>query len=387
MSKKMVRSSYIFILSIAILSLLFPQEDAFSQEATATSEPLVETLTPTPTEQPTKQGEQPPTETATALPSETPTENPTLTATQEEKSPTETVTSLPSNTPTAVPTLTETQAEEEEPVIEGAAARAQGLFVQSRGDNQLDQMDMYNPAIIRSRFVEVRFDLLGDLRDRDVDHDVAITETIELNLFDDAVYTAELDRVDGDMVSGYVWVGHIPGEWGSTVTLAVHESGIMSGTIITIGGVYEIRLHQSGGHVIHQIDQSVYREAEPQNDFDGGSGEQDTADAVADSDETGDTIDVLVVYTDGARRYEGGTAAMHALIDNAISTSNTTYGNSGITQRLRLVHRAEVYYTETGSMGTDLNRLENSSDGHMDDVHTWRDIYSADTVLLITKRA
>ncbi len=49
--------------------------------------------------------------------------------------------------------------------------------------------------------------------------------------------------------------------------------------------------------------------------------------------------------------------------------------------QLRLVHRAQVNYTETDP-STDLGRLWRTADGYMDEVHQWRDMYGADIVSL-----
>ena len=40
---------------------------------------------------------------------------------------------------------------------------------------------------------------------------------------------------------------------------------------------------------------------------------------------------------------------MQSLIDLAIANANTAYANSGVTQRVRLVHTQEVNYTESGA--------------------------------------
>ena len=74
---------------------------------------------------------------------------------------------------------------------------------------------------------------------------------------------------------------------------------------------------------------------------------------------------------------------MEALINLAVEETNTAFANSQISPRLRLVHMAEVNYTETGNMGTDLSRLRGKTDGYMDEVHAWRDAYAADQVSLI----
>jgi hypothetical protein len=97
------------------------------------------------------------------------------------------------------------------------------------------------------------------------------------------------------------------------------------------------------------------------------------------------TIDVLVVYSPAARAAAGGAAAMNALVDLAIVETNASYAGSGITQRLRLVYKGEIAYTESGDFLTDLNRLTGTADGYMDDVHALRNTYGADLVSLIVE--
>jgi hypothetical protein len=95
-------------------------------------------------------------------------------------------------------------------------------------------------------------------------------------------------------------------------------------------------------------------------------------------------VDVMTVWTPAARQAAGGTNSMLALIDLAIAEMNLALGNCDAGLSVRLVHTAETNYVESGSMGTDLSRLRNKFDGHMDEVHALRDAYGADTVKLIT---
>ena len=97
------------------------------------------------------------------------------------------------------------------------------------------------------------------------------------------------------------------------------------------------------------------------------------------------TIDLLVVYTTAARREAGGTAQMEAKIDLLIAETNQAYVDSGANQRLVLVAREEVNYTETRNPGEDFSRLRDASDGYMDEVHTIRDRAGADLVHLIAQ--
>ncbi len=94
------------------------------------------------------------------------------------------------------------------------------------------------------------------------------------------------------------------------------------------------------------------------------------------------TIDIAVVYTPAAREAAGGTAGIEAELDLWIAQTNEAYAASGVQQRLALVGRSEVPYTETyGSR--DVRRLADPSDGYLDEAHTLRDEAGADLLHLI----
>ena len=96
------------------------------------------------------------------------------------------------------------------------------------------------------------------------------------------------------------------------------------------------------------------------------------------------SIDIAVFYTPAARRIAGGSAGMEAAIDLMIAETNQTYVDSGVNQRLVLVARQEVEYTESSVHAQkDLDRLASATDGHMDRVHAIRDQAGADLVHLI----
>ena len=96
------------------------------------------------------------------------------------------------------------------------------------------------------------------------------------------------------------------------------------------------------------------------------------------------TIDVAVLYTPAAREAAGGAAGIEAEIDLWIAETNEAYAASGVQQRLALVGRSEVAYTETyGSR--DVRRLADPSDGYLDEAHTLRDEAGADLVHLIVR--
>jgi len=98
----------------------------------------------------------------------------------------------------------------------------------------------------------------------------------------------------------------------------------------------------------------------------------------------GSRIDVLVAYTDDARRDMGGTNQILTRIDLSIAASNRAYDNSGIGFQLHLVHTVEFDYDEdTSTYGTHLTRLRERNDGYIDEVHDLRDQYGADIVTMM----
>ena len=99
------------------------------------------------------------------------------------------------------------------------------------------------------------------------------------------------------------------------------------------------------------------------------------------------TIDVAVVYTPAAKEAAGGVGAMEAEIDLMIAATNEAYMASGVRQRLALVGRSEVPYTEKARFRTHLSRLTGTSDGHLDEVHGLRDRTGADLVHLLVDRS
>ena len=230
---------------------------------------------------------------------------------------------------------------------------------------------------IRSRTVRVDFTQLGT---RDSRSDAGTT--LQLNLFDDASYRAVLDRID-PTPGGFVWVGHIAGVEMSTVSLAT-EDGVMSGSILTPEAAYEVRFAGVGLHSVVQIDQSAFPpEGKPlAADFAPRAGNDEPAALVSQADD-GSFIDVMVLYTPAATAAVGGSSAMNALISNSISVTNTAYGNSGVSQRLRLVHAEAVAYTESGALDQDLVNITNGA-GTFNGVNALRNRYAADLVTLMT---
>jgi len=97
------------------------------------------------------------------------------------------------------------------------------------------------------------------------------------------------------------------------------------------------------------------------------------------------TIDVMILYTPAAATWGNNNGGgIRNLIATAVAIGNTALSNSATYASIRLVHNAQVTYTESGDPGLDLDRLTGTSDGYMDGIHTWRNTYGADLVQLFT---
>lgn len=240
-----------------------------------------------------------------------------------------------------------------------------------------------NTPVIRSRTVRINFDQLCQLETApDILSGPTESYPLVLNLFDDVYFTARIYQVEKTFSGGTSYVGFLEGIPGGEVIM-VKTGDILSANLNTGQNLYQVRYIAGDLHNVLEIDHSRFPSelAPVQADLKPGDTQ---ADSPAD---TGIYIDALVVYTAAARTAAGGTTAMENLIELAITESNTGYSNSAVTQRLRLVHTAEVTYDESGfDWGTCLSRLQDDSDGYMDNVHTLRDTYGADEVSLIVNQ-
>jgi hypothetical protein len=96
----------------------------------------------------------------------------------------------------------------------------------------------------------------------------------------------------------------------------------------------------------------------------------------------GSIVDLLVVYTSGARSDAGGTAAIQGKIGTWVGEVNTMLTNSGVAFQYHVVGMAEVAYTGEPDHDSIMQHLKNV-DGQLDQVLTLRETYHADLVHLI----
>ncbi|HUT37086.1 MAG TPA: choice-of-anchor D domain-containing protein, partial [Planctomycetota bacterium] len=215
-------------------------------------------------------------------------------------------------------------------------------------------------------------------------------DLLTLNLFKDAVYTARIVRVTVNAGGTVTVQGSVEGYPLGYVLLSTTRDRTL-GTIHVPekGKRYAIQSDaEAKAHYVLEVDpkqERVLEDGPPLIPPRRAAGMEPRAAPAGDAT-TPATIDVMVVYTPAARQWADSSGGGIAnVIAQAMSNAQMTHSNSQTLVTLRLVHSAEVSYVESGDSGTDLDRLTSTTDGHMDEVHSWRNTYGADLVALFSR--
>lgn len=149
---------------------------------------------------------------------------------------------------------------------------------------------------------------------------------------------------------------------------------------------------ERGAHLLLEVDDAaseVYGCANDEHEhLESGQLSAETASAaipaqIVEGDElTETTAGVMIVYTPAALTREGSVSNMELNISQSLLLANSVLSNSDTEMQLDLVHSAEVNYTQSSSPNTDLTRFKEVEDEYMGNVHTLRDLYGADFVVL-----
>ncbi|NDJ52692.1 MAG: hypothetical protein GYB68_06360 [Chloroflexi bacterium] len=233
---------------------------------------------------------------------------------------------------------------------------------------------------LRSRFVAVNMALLPT-RSATRNLAPAALEQIELNLFEDLLVQAQLERAELGFAGRVSWVGRIAEAGGySEITLSIAEDHL-SGTVrLPNGQVIRVRYLGNGMHVIQEMDMAAFPDESGVRTPPASSIADDPL-AMIQADD-GSEIDVLAVYTTEVGQAYGGDAGVTTALNGVIATSNTGNQQSGAQFDWRLVGVEGLNYT-SGGFGYDLDVVTDDNDGIIDEVHALRDQYKADLVVLI----
>ena len=241
-------------------------------------------------------------------------------------------------------------------------------------------------------------------------NNVKIDDIINLQLFEDKSYTAIVNDIVTDVNKNFTLTLKLPDypmafaiittntEGKSLITVSIPELGQSFGSRFDIN---------TGKNYLIEIDKDKIRRPNLGNDIVTISQEssyngnfqnalpQKATKAANSSPITGENpndpavIDLLVVYTPQASSsdYANEHNGINNIISTMIALGNISFSNAQTGITLRLVHSEQISYTDDNpeNLGNELSRLQNPSDGYMDNVHDIRKQFNADLVQLITK--
>ena len=225
---------------------------------------------------------------------------------------------------------------------------------------------------------------------------VRINDIVNLQLFENKIYKAKIDKVVTDCNGNVTLTMKIP-DWPmafAIITTSKEGKSLVNISIPELGLSFGSRYNsKSNEYYLIEIDESKVQRLPMGNDaipvphsttvLSANGALVTRADPNAPA-----VIDLLVVYTPAAASstYVTSKGGINNVISTMVALGNTCFSNSQTGITLRLVHSAQVAYTEPRpfNMGITLDRLQNSSDGYMDNVHDLRKQYKADLVQLIT---
>jgi hypothetical protein len=247
-----------------------------------------------------------------------------------------------------------------------------------------------DPSFLRGRDLGLsRAELLG----------ARAARSLELELFEGRRTRARWQRIEETRGGGTTWYGKLDSDPAGYVAIVARGKAVV-GVLREKGKLYRVRNRPSGALVLYEClpqapggcgtpregpplpvdsERSTSAPTTGRTRTGGGS----TPPSEAEPSLIPETVDVLVAWTQEAEDAAGGQGVIEAIIDLAVLETNVAFANSVVGVEVRLVHSARIDYVESGDQATDLARLQDPGDGHMDEIHLWRDVYGADSVSLL----
>lgn len=202
----------------------------------------------------------------------------------------------------------------------------------------------------------------------------AASRSISFPLLDGKQYRARQTGSEIRGIDDITWRGKLEGS--DNDVILTKKNGYLSGLIYGPSSVYEI-IPNSDGHQLVELDQDLYPLCA--GAVESSMKENRDSAVPAGGVDSGDRIDVIVLYTTSVRTSLGGDAQAQAFAQSAIDSANTTYINSKVRQRLRLVLAQATTFAETGSLSTELSGFRAAAE-----TTNLRAQYNADLVALLS---
>jgi hypothetical protein len=193
------------------------------------------------------------------------------------------------------------------------------------------------------------------------------------------------------------WIGEFEGRPGS-IAIMSHGDGETTGFLNDGERLYEIRSEPSGETLFYEVDlgalpppgaplsPTLGAKPDPVRNPKFQATQEAHLTATAPVAATGGTVvqDIMLLYTQAVLNFYGNATITESVLRDAVIATNQAYVDSGIDIIINVVHVAEVDFLATGQLKETILQLGKQDDGFIDEVHTWRDVYGADLVTLIS---
>jgi len=245
------------------------------------------------------------------------------------------------------------------------------------------ESDWVSKQVADMRRVEIKID-------EQTLHKIGSGEIFEFDIvnFSGDTYQVTVRRIIEQPFGDWSLTGMINGEKGDSFTLSYSDGKIMAlKRLVSEHYFSEIRFNDSlNNHMMVQIDphqlenlscgvdHEMFKEVD--NNVDQNWQQQEFSEATGSA-----VIDVLIVYTAAAREWAENNGGINHVVNQSMALAQNSVDNSEIDLEFRLVHHAEVDYTEGDNLNVDLNNL---TDGLVGNAHGLRDQFEADLVALFS---
>jgi peptidyl-Asp metalloendopeptidase len=230
--------------------------------------------------------------------------------------------------------------------------------------------DKSSLASIREAEISFNFSALSKLNSQD----------LSFTLFDGKTYRAKMNDSEGfefRSLEDFTWRGKLTDGNGDAVL--TFKKGYIAGLIYSPTSVYEI-VPKGEKQILIELDTEKFPECG--GDLKSEKALENKLQTPQAGVDSGDRVDVLVLYTTPVKNSLGGVAQAEVFAQQAVDSANTAYLNSKIRMRVRLARAEETAITETGSLGSELPVLRGDATTAIS-----RDTSKADLVAMISNSA
>ena len=213
-------------------------------------------------------------------------------------------------------------------------------------------------------------------------------DKVELNLFDDVNYTAQISRSDKNINGSVTFMARLNDVQGYFTMTTTHER--------TLGGIYLPGLNLYYKITSNPTNNKHYLIEMAASDRDILEGAPSLIPEITEKDlieqhqikehlksqnlgpDDWANIDVMIMYTPSARQWANNQAGgIENVMAIAMANAQLVLDNSKVKMTMTLVHSEEYNFQESGNSGSDLTVITNSQA-----IQSLRDQYSADLVAL-----